>query len=96
MNALFLVQRLQEHRAKDKKLHVFCWFKKGIWQSTKKGDGIGYEKKRFAWNPGQDGDVFMKEQKRKLELDRGCQKNFLWKLVFIKHLCCCLCCLQWW
>ena len=32
----------------------------------------------------------------KIELDRACRKNFRWKLVNTKDLCCRLCCLLWW
>jgi len=57
MKKMLKLQNRWGFRAKDKRM--LCWFRKGVRLSTKKSDGVSYEKERPIWNRGLVGDEFL-------------------------------------
>ena len=88
----------EEYREKDKKLYMcFVDLEKAFDRVPKRVMQLALRKKGLPEILVKAVMSLYEVQKRRLKLDLNSQKNFMWRLLYIRNLFCHLCCLQlWW
>ena len=96
-DALFLVRRLEEECAKDKRMCMcFVHLEKAFDRLPRRVNEWAMRKKGLLEILVKAVMSLYEGAVTKVRVGLGCQKNFLGMLMYTKNLCCRFCCLQWW